>query len=418
MSAAPELSPAVPRPEHVPESLVYDFDLFRDPGLLADPHARVIQMLAEAPGVFWTPRYGGHWMFISHAANFTAARHTEGFSSSFRTPEMVASFMQRLPPDIGHIPNAVPINLDPPEHGVYRMPVQRVFSPKTIDGLKASIRALAGELIDAVAAQGQCEFMSAIAEPLPVKVFLKMLGLPLERLAEYRVLVAEHLADNGTDLLRSIVKLQNIAAIMRPTILERRDEPRDDILSMLWKLEIDGKPVTLEDIENYGVLLFIAGLDTVMNGLGHGIRHLAADAGLQVRLRSDPGLVAEATEELLRRFTFTVPVRRVTRDMDFQGAPLRENDRVMLFLPGADLDPQVFERAERFDLDRENKVHIAFNAGPHRCLGSHLARVELNILYEEMLKRLPAFRVDPERPPTFHGGHVIGVDTLHLVWDT
>ena len=89
----------------------------------------------------------------------------------------------------------------------------------------------------------------------------------------------------------------------------------------------------------------------------------------------------------------------------------------MLFLPGADLDPKEFPEPEKFDLQREGKPHIAFNAGPHRCLGSHLARVELNILYEELVKRMPRFRLDPERPPRFKGGHVIGVEELHLVWD-
>jgi len=89
----------------------------------------------------------------------------------------------------------------------------------------------------------------------------------------------------------------------------------------------------------------------------------------------------------------------------------------MLFLPAADLDPKEFESSDRYDLNRENKVHIAFNAGPHRCLGSHLARVELQVLYEVLLARLPLFRLDPARPPTFHCGHVVGVDSLHLLWD-
>jgi len=96
---------------------------------------------------------------------------------------------------------------------------------------------------------------------------------------------------------------------------------------------------------------------------------------------------------------------------------MKKGERVMLFLPAADLDPKEYENPERFDLKRENKVHIAFNAGPHRCLGSHLARVELQVLYEELLARLPKFRLDPQHPATFHCGHVVGVDTLHLLWD-
>jgi cytochrome P450 len=185
----------------------------------------------------------------------------------------------------------------------------------------------------------------------------------------------------------------------------------------LWRTEIDGKPMTLELMENYGVVLFIAGLDTVMNGMGFGMRHLATDFALQDQLRANPKLVPEAGEELLRRYTFTVPVRRVAKDLEFDGVPMKAGDRVMLFLAGADLTPSEFPQPEQFDLKRENKVHIAFGGGPHRCLGSHLARVELQILYEEVLAGLPRFRLDPERPPIFHGGHVMGVDSLDLVWD-
>jgi cytochrome P450 len=173
----------------------------------------------------------------------------------------------------------------------------------------------------------------------------------------------------------------------------------------------------MEDMENYGVVLFIAGLDTVMNGMGFGVRHLAQDQKLQAELRANPKMIPEAAEELLRRYTFTVPPRKVAKDIEFEGLQMKAGERVMLFLPAADLDPGEFAGSDRFDLQREKKAHIAFNAGPHRCLGSHLARVELQTLYEQMLARLPPFRLDPQRPPKFHGGHVIGVDTLWLAWD-
>ncbi|MES0874306.1 cytochrome P450 [Sinimarinibacterium thermocellulolyticum] len=411
------LTPAVPKPAHIPDALVCDFDMFNDPGLLADPHERILELLRTAPAVFWTPRNGGHWVLMSHEANFTASRDTETFSSEFIPPEKLAMLKTMLPPGSPHIPIAVPINLDPPEHTKYRMPLNRVFSPKAIAALKDSIRQLAGELIDKVKADGRCEFMTAIAEPLPVQVFLKMLGLPLSRWEEYRELVREHLAASNLDPRRMMQSMMKIAASMRPTMLERRDNPQDDILSMLWKVEVDGKPTTIEDMENYGVLLFIAGLDTVMNGMGHGVRHLARNPELQAQLRANPELVGEATEELLRRYTFTVPPRILAKDVEFMGAPMKKGDKAMLYLPAADLDAREFADPERFDLNRENKVHIAFNAGPHRCLGSHLARVELQVLYEEMLARLPTFRLDPARPPKFHGGHVVGVDVLHLIWD-
>lgn len=411
------LSPAAPQPAHVPDALVYDFDIHADPGLLADPHVRILDLLQNAPPVFWTPRNGGGWVALTHAANHEASRDTETYSSEFVPQDRMKALLASLPPGAPHIPQPIPITLDPPEHTKYRQPLQKVFSPKTIAALRDSIRELAADLIEEMKPAGRCEYMTAVAEPLPVQVFLKMLGLPLDRLPEYRAIVKEHMEAIDSDREGSMRRLQKIAAAMRDTVLDRRDNPRDDILSMLWKLEIDGQKTTLADMENYGVLLFIAGLDTVMNGMGLAMRGLATDLPLQRKLRENPKLIAEAAEEMLRRYTFTVPMRIVKKQGVLAGATLMPGDWLKLFLPAADLDAREFPQPDVYDLDRENNVHIAFGVGPHRCLGSHLARVELQVLYEEMLARMPEFRLDPDHAPVFHGGHVIGIESLHLVWD-
>lgn len=417
MTAASTLSECSPVPEHIPEAVVYDFDMFLDPQYLMDPHERILDLIENAPPVFWTPRNGGHWMLMSHGANFEAARDTEAFSSEVLPFEQMEAALAQMEGELDRIPRAYPINLDPPRHGIYRRPVQGVFSPKAINQLQDSIRDLAGELIDDVVADGQCEFMATVAEQLPVQVFLRLLGLPLDKLPEYRDMLKEHLGVAAKDPQTSIRRLQSVAAEMSATIDDRRDNPRDDIISLLWSIEIDGKPSTREDIENYGVLMFIAGLDTVMQGMGHGVRHLALHPELQADLRANPEKIKEATEELLRRYTFTIPPRRVAKDTNFLGVEMRKDERAMLCLPAADLDPGEFANPGNFDMDRGGKPHIAFNAGPHRCLGSHLARIELIIMYEELLARLPMFHLDPKRPPSFSGGHVIGVEHLHLVWD-
>lgn len=416
MADGAQLSPAVPKPAHVPDALTYDFDIRNDPGLVADPHERVLDLLKTAPPVFWTPRNGGHWVLLSHRAIFNAARDTETFSNAALPPEQLKAMLAMLPPGAPHIPMAVPITLDPPEHTKYRLPLQGAFSPKAMNALKDDIRALAASLIDRAAPKGRCEFMSEIAEIMPVQVFLKMLGLPLEREVEYRELVKESLlGTTETNLQKIVARMRRVADGMRDVILERRDNPQNDLISMLWKIEVDGKPTTIDDMENYGVLLFIAGLDTVMNGMGHGVRHLARNPDLQRTLRENPDRIGDATEELLRRYTFTIPPRRVTKDTTFEGVEMKRDDRLVLYLPAADLDAAEYPQPDKFDLERD-QVHIAFNAGPHRCLGSHLARIELQILYEEVLARLPEFHLDPQRPATFHGGNIIGVDTLHLVW--
>lgn len=417
MPQSAQLSPAANRPDHVPAALVYDFDIHADPALLDDPHARILQMIGEAPPVFWTPRNGGGWVVLSHAANYRASRDTETFSSEFVSQAQIKAMLAAMPAGSPHIPQPIPILLDPPEHTKYRQPLQKVFSPGTIAGLKDSIRELAAELIDAVKPAGGCEFMSTIAEPLPVQVFLKMLGLPLDRMPLYRAIVKEHMEAIDTDREGSMRRLMKISGTMRDVVLDRRDNPRDDILSMLWKIEIDGQPTTLADMENYGVLLFIAGLDTVMNGMGLAVRGLAGDPDLQRELRANPKRIGVASEEMLRRYTFTVPMRIVKQDVELEGASMKPGDTVKLLLPAANLDANEFPNPDRYDLERENNVHIAFGVGPHRCLGSHLARVEIQVLYEEMLARLPEFRLDPDHPPVLHGGHVMGVERLHLLWD-
>jgi cytochrome P450 len=256
----------------------------------------------------------------------------------------------------------------------------------------------------------------AVAEPLPVTIFLRIFGLPVERQRQYRDLVKIFFSETGREPEAIHARLREVANIMTDTILERRKNPQDDVISLLWNSEFNGQPATLYDIENYCVMLFAAGLDTVMSGMGLGICHLARDLKLQARLRANPEEIPNASEELLRRYTFTLPPRYVAKDCEFQGVPLKKGEMALLFLPAADLDPEAFEHADTFDMDREQKTHIAFGIGPHRCLGSHLARMELNILYEEILARLPEFRLDPDKPPHYHGGNVWGPEELHLVW--
>ncbi len=414
MNAPDVLSPATPRPGHVPDDAVYDFDMFLDPELLADPHERVRALLREAPPVFWTPRNGGHWVAIGYQENYAISRDTETFSSELIPSEMAPQILAAIP-GATRLLQATPINMDPPEHTRFRAPLNAAFSPKAMFARKEEVRALANELIDAVIDQGECDFMAAIAEPLPVKVFLKLMGLPVERMTEFRALVHEILAPQ-TGPFDFFFRLRNIAEAMRPEFEARRAEPRDDLISLLWHTQIDGQPMTYELMEDFGVLLFIAGLDTVINGMGYGIRHMAMHPEFQAELRADPKRIVMAAEELLRRYTFTVPARRIARDTQFAGWQLKEGDKLVLFLPGADLDPREFPEPEKFDIDRENNVHIAFGVGPHRCLGSHLARIELQVIYEQMLARLPTFRIDNSKPTTFHAGNIIAIDSLPIKW--
>lgn len=411
------LTEAVARPGHVPPEAVYDFDIRYDPALLANPHERVRQLLRDAPHVFWTPRNGGRWVVTGYEETFQVARDPEHFSSTYMPQEQLQAMLAMLPKDMRRIPRSVPITLDPPEHAKYRAPLQQSFSPKGVLALKESIRELADQLIDAVAGQGHCDFIPAVAEPLPVKVFLRMMGLPISRLAEFRDLVHEFLKATLADPMEGARMSRKVADAMLGEIMARKTDPKDDLISLLWKTEIDGKPMTIELMEDYAVLLFIAGLDTVINGMAFAIRHLAQNPDLQAELRANPTEIPDAVEEMLRRYSFTIPMRRVAKDAELGGWTLKAGEWLCLYYPGADLDPGAFEAPERFDMNRENKVNLAFGAGVHRCLGSHLARLELQVLYAEILSRLPPFRLDPDRPVTFHAGNIIAINSLPIRWD-
>ena len=410
-------SPTVPKPDHVADALVYDFDHFHDPEMLTRGYDRLLEVARETPPVFWTPRNGGHWIISSHAAVFEASRAPERFTTMPVTWETLQAMMAATPEGEPLPLIAAPNSIDPPHHAAYRGPLQSVFAPKAMLGLKDSIRELAVELLEAVKPDGGCEFMSSVAEPLPVTVFLRLFGLPVERQRQYRDLVKKHFSTSAKrDGATTLMRLRELADVMHDTIVDRRDNPKDDIISMLWQAVFDGRPATMHDLESYCVMLFSAGLDTVMNGMGLGVDHLARNPDLQARLRAEPGLIVEASEEIMRRYTFTTPLRFSVLDQEFAGATIKQGEIALLFLPFADLDPAEFPEPANFDLARENKTHIAFGGGPHRCLGSHLARIELQVLYEEILARLPLFRIDPERPVAYHGGYVLGPEKLYLKW--
>jgi cytochrome P450 len=406
-----------PRPAHVPDSAVFDFDMFLDPALLKDPHERVRQLLRDAPPVFWTPHNRGHWITLRFEDIHRAMREPKSFSSAMTPPEQQQAMMARMPPGTPRIPLVTPILLDPPAHTKYRAPLQKAFSPNTVMALKVEIEALSNQLVDAVIADGSCDLIPAVAEQLPVRVFLKMMGLPIERLAEFRMLVREFLKPADPDPMDQPRRMLSIANAMKSEILARRDDPRDDLISALWKIEVDGQPMTFDLMEDYACLLFIAGLDTVINGIGFGIRHLASNPELQAELRENPKLIPEAAEEILRRYSFVAPQRRIIRDTELGGQTLKAGDALALYLPAAGLDPETFPAPEQFDLRRENKAHVAFGAGPHRCIGLHLARIELQSLYAVILEKLPTFRLDPEKPARFHAGYILAMASLPIRWD-
>jgi cytochrome P450 len=405
----------VKRPSHVPESVIYAFDYNKDPEYCRDPHARAADLARTAPPIFWTPYNGGHWMFQSFEAVSEALRDYAAFSSEHFSPEAFAAMMAEIPEE-ERIPAPVPICIDPPLHAKLRGPLYSTFSPKSVMAREGEIRALAERLVDHIAGQGRCEFQHDVSDIYPVEIFLGMFGLPVEKEREYRDLAKRHLTTVSPDLAENMIMLKDIAMVMRDTIIQRRDHRKNDLISMLWSLQIEGEPMNLDLMLSYCVILFIAGLDTVVNALGFGVRHLASDPALQKELRAKPELIPAASEEILRRYAFVAPIRIMKKDHSFRGVELKETERVMMFIPSASVDARQYTNPTSFDAHRQGLSHLAFGTGPHLCLGMHLARLELKIMYETILKKLPEFRLDPDRPPRFHGSIIAGPTSVHLVW--
>ncbi|TIU65135.1 MAG: cytochrome P450, partial [Mesorhizobium sp.] len=196
----------------------------------------------------------------------------------------------------------------------------------------------------------------------------------------------------------------------------RRKEPVDDFMTFIVKAKVEGRLLSDEEVRGIGVLVFVAGLDTVSAAICFDLAHLARNPKDQELLRSEPDRIAVAAEELLRAYSTIQMIRVATKDVDFKGAPIRKGDYVSCATMIANRDPAEFECPNEIDLAREDNRHAAFGYGPHRCLGSHLARREIVIGLEEWLARIPAFRIKTGTEPITFGGHVFGIENLILDW--
>jgi cytochrome P450 len=314
----------------------------------------------------------------------------------------------------GGEPHFGPQSMNPPRHAVYRMPLMRAFAPNEIKRMEAGIRALAVDLITSLAPLGRGEFLNAVAEPLPVTVFMKMMGMPLSRLSEFRSWMNNMMS---TDNARRASAFASVNGAMGELIEARRAKREDDLISRLLDSDIAGHPPTMEDMQSYCLLLFTAGLDTLVNAFTFGMYHLASHPELQERIRADRALIPALIEEVLRRYAVVMLPRVVGRDAEFGGVRLKKGERALLMLPAGNLDPKSFPAPMTFDIGRENKAHMTFGSGPHRCVGSHLARLEMRVFYEEWFARMPAVHIDPAERPTYRPGLNLTICKLPLIWD-
>jgi cytochrome P450 len=309
----------------------------------------------------------------------------------------------------------IPLNLDPPEHLPFRMVLMRHFDPKSIRAMEPNIRTWANRLIDSCINDGKCEFGEQIGAAFPVSVFMQLMGYPLERFEEFRQIVHDFFSPEISPAAR--VEVQNkIIGIVAEYFEMRRKEPKDDLVSKLVREKVKDRPLTTDELNSIGFLLFLAGLDTVANTLTFTFNHLAQDPQLQARLAAQPEIIPTFVEEALRRFSIVQQPRICKKDLEFHGAQIREGDMVVCSLPLAGMDERKNPSPEVFDVDRQNRAHIAFSTGPHTCIGNYLARLEMKVLTEEWIRRIPKFWRKAGTKPEWRSGGVAALSKVYLEW--
>src|SRR5262245_14051604 len=380
-----------------------------DPGYTANPQPTYDRVLKEFR-VAKTIGFGSP-ILSRYEDVVWALRHPEIFSSEMDMQVMLGTDRPMIPQQI-----------DPPAQVRYRKILDVQFSRARMDALEPAIRRHANELIDRFIDDGACEFDQAFAIPLPCHAFLALMGLPQEELdtfLEFKNGIIRPPVD-PYDLAACAEFRQKtgkrIYAYFEQMIDERTARPREDIITYLTRVELDGRRLSRNEILDISYLLLLGGLDTVTATLGCSIAYLASNPSQRQPLAHDPSLVPAAIEELLRWETPVMLVPRVVKqDVTVGDVHIPAGQLVNLLVGAANIDEAEFADANRVDFDRTRNRHVAFGAGPHRCLGSHLARMALRAALEEWHRRIPDYAIAPGKTPRVSPG-IREVLYLPLVW--
>jgi cytochrome P450 len=355
------------------------------------PPLEYFRMLRREAPVCWhdEKKGAGHWA-VTRYEDLKLVSKSPGTYSSARG----GTILRELTPEQMEGNRALMINMDPPQHVKYRRLVQRVFTPRMIRGLEPHVRALSKEIVDGVARKGECEFVAEVSAVLPMKVICQMMGVPREDWEAVYDLSNRLVGFDDPELQRDenegeILALQmfQYAARLNEKV---RTQPGDDLGTALIQGEVDGEKLTDVEFNSFFMLLAVAGNETTRTATSHGVRLLAEHPEQRERVLRDPRLLPSMIEEVLRVSSPLHYFRRTaTQDTALNGARIRAGDKVTLWYPSANRDESVFRDADAFDVGRSPNDHLAFGIGEHFCLGASLARLELNVLFEELLRRLP-----------------------------
>lgn len=394
-------------PDHVPRDLILPVQIAEGAEFLAAPYAYMARLHETCPPVFYrvSPQFGGAWSLIKHADALFMLRHPQFFSTRNATP---------FPRDPADPFKFLPLEVDPPEHRKYRNIVDPVFSPQGVAKLEGRITQRANGLIERFIGRGECEFGAEFGRPLPVSIFLELMGLPQEMIDTFVKWAVDLLHSGDRAVMAETMK--RITAYLKEAIAEKQRAPDEGVISRIVHAAPGGVPLTAQEIFGFVMFLFIAGLDTVFATLNNIWLWLARNTDRRREILARPEDINAIVEELLRVHAVTFSGRTVEQDVELRGVRMKRGDKVNAILPACNFDPEVFPDPTRVDFGRARKPILAFAQGVHSCMGSHLARLEVKVALREWLRRIPDFAVKPGAEIVYRPGGVVGPETLPLTW--
>ncbi len=375
-----------------------------------DPHPHFQWMREHAP-VYWDESAdGGLWGIAGYEDVLSVSRQHEIFCSGKSSRPERDSWIPSM------------INLDDPLHKRRRNLVNRGFTPKRVEAHEPMLRKLTNELLDAVSPRGRCDFVLDVARWIPMVVIGDMLGVAPEDREQLLIWSDEMLgggesqkiADDAARRLRQREIVNGYFAYAAASLAERRLRPRDDLISILAHGEVDGDRLSDEEILQESLLILIGGDETTRHVMTGGMLELLRRPEQKQRLVDDPRLIPSAVEEMLRWISPIQNMNRTaTRDTELHGQQIREGDRLLLLYPSANRDEGAFVRADEFDVTRSPNRHVAFGGfGTHHCLGASLARLELRVLFEELLRRFPEIALDEGELHARPSNFIVGLESM------
>ncbi len=379
-----------------------------EPEWAADPYPIQDDLRQRCP-IAHTERFGGGWLPTRYADVAAIAYDTERFSSR---SIIMSNF--RPPRDVAPIGGSPPISSDPPFHRDARKLLLPAFTKAAVARQEPATRALCHSLIDAFDGQDVVDAARDYAQHIPMRVIADMLGFPPADGPQFRQFVENTLEGINLPPDERIARMSALFDYLLAQIHDHIDNPREDLTTFLINAELYGRKLEPSHVAGTMALLLIAGIDTTWSAIGASLWHLARVPADRERLVADPALLPAALEEFLRAYAPVTMARLVKQDMQWHGADMKADDWILLSFPAANRDPAQFDRAAEVVIDRQVNRHAAFGLGIHRCVGSHLARMELRVALDVWLSRIPAFTLADPSAVTWSTGQIRGPRALPL----